>query len=117
MATRMHDERVRAAEAAMAERLRQAPEIAERTARFLGAEPAAADLEALMADDSERFDYNLGLKVPRSVLQRAEALRPKVAQDKAYRATGRVSRSAVIRMALLKGLEALEAEYGGDGAP
>ena len=51
------------------------------------------------------------LRLPADLLSRADVLRPLVAQDEELRAFGRVSRSSVLRLAVLKGLEALEAQY------
>jgi hypothetical protein len=95
--------RIRAAEEDIADILRRPPEIRERTAEYFVREGEM--------DNPETFTINLALKVGQSVLDRADALRPKIAQDAAYRATGRLSRSAVLRLALLKGLDLLEEDY------
>lgn len=50
------------------------------------------------------------LRLPAEMMARIEALIPKVAKRPEFAAHGRVSRSAVIRLVILRGLEALEAE-------
>jgi len=53
------------------------------------------------------------LRLPSDALARAEALIPALAKDPMLRAAGRgVSRSVVLRLAVLRGLDSLEAEYG-----
>lgn len=44
-------------------------------------------------------------------LRRADALVSKIAKDRSAAAVGRVTRSAVFRLALSRGLEVLEKEY------
>lgn len=51
------------------------------------------------------------LRLPSELVSRAEFLRPMIEKDPELRAWGRVSRSAVLRLAILKGLEALETQY------
>jgi hypothetical protein len=54
----------------------------------------------------------LAFRVPAEAIRRADALRPRVARDPSVAAVGRITRSAILRMALMKGLEALEVQYG-----
>jgi hypothetical protein len=103
MAQPINLDRIRTAEAEIASILQRSPGIQERTARFF-------ESEGVMSEP-EKLGVNLVLKVAPSVLERAETLQPKIAQDAPYRATGRLTRSAVLRLALLRGLEALENEY------
>ena len=62
----------------------------------------AASREALSA---------LNLRVPRAMIQRAEDLREAVTGAPEMSILPSVSRSDVLRLALLRGLEALEAQY------
>lgn len=51
------------------------------------------------------------LRLPPELLKRAERLLPMVAADPRVSLLGRVSRSTVLRMALISGLDALEKQY------
>ena len=51
------------------------------------------------------------LRIPPEITARADALIPRLQGDLTLRAMGRISRSAVFRLALLRGLEVLEAKY------
>ena len=55
-------------------------------------------------------------RLPADLLDRVDALVPRLRGNAELRAWGRVSRAAVLRLLILKGLEVLEAEYpeGGD---
>jgi hypothetical protein len=48
------------------------------------------------------------LRLPKALLQRADELVPKLRDNDEMMAMGRVSRSTVLRLAVLRGLEALE---------
>jgi hypothetical protein len=60
-------------------------------------------------------EQQVALRLPAEWLKRAAALVPKMTSDGTMQAW-RVSRSAVLRVALQKGLEALEREYQADAA-
>jgi hypothetical protein len=100
--------RVRAAEERIAARLCQQPELAARTAQFLADNPSVARMETLMVDP---FEKPTQLRLPRDLLERAEALVPVLADDPEVRALGRLTKTAVLRLAVLHGLEALEKRY------
>lgn len=51
------------------------------------------------------------IRVNKDALKRADALARKVAKDSGVAALGRVTRSTVLKLAIARGLEALEAEY------
>jgi hypothetical protein len=53
----------------------------------------------------------LSVRVSPDLLKRADRLVPKVARDKTVTAIGNVSRSTIVKLALMRGLDALEAEY------
>lgn len=56
-------------------------------------------------------DVRLSLRVPRDLVRRVEGLRPKIAKNRAVATLGKVTQSTVLKLALLRGLDALEAEY------
>ncbi len=57
-------------------------------------------------------DAMLTMRVPADLLARGDALVPKVAADTDLATTmGRVTRSAVLRLALLEGVKTLERRY------
>jgi hypothetical protein len=97
---------------AIEETLANHPEIGERTAAFLASEPSRNTVDALRDDT---LDYTLVVKVHRSLLDRAEQLRPSLSASPQFQATGRLTRSAVIRLAILKGLEVLERDVSAVG--
>lgn len=53
------------------------------------------------------------LRLPQSFVDRADALIADLAQDEESLLLGRVSRSIVLRLAVLRGLETLEAQVAG----
>ncbi len=56
-------------------------------------------------------DVRLSLRVPRDLGRRVEALRPRIAKDRSVATLGKVTQSTVLKLALLRGLDALEQEY------
>jgi hypothetical protein len=68
----------------------------------------------LMADDDDPI---VTTRVPREWLARADALAEVLTQVEEVRVFGRPSRSTVVRMALLRGLEMLEKTYGTATSP
>jgi hypothetical protein len=57
-------------------------------------------------------DAQAVVRLPNALLKRADALRAKVAKDADSVAFGgRISRSTVLRLAIVRGLEALEKDY------
>lgn len=56
----------------------------------------------------EPFEKPTQLRLPRDVLVRAEALVPILAEHPELRALGRLSKTVVLRLAVLHGLEVLE---------
>ena len=69
----------------------------------------AGDLPALLEDEGMTKDESTTLRLPEGTLARAEALVPTM-QDWPGMRAARVSRSTVVREALLRGLDALERE-------
>ena len=64
-----------------------------------------------MAKASETASVQLVLRVQANIAKRADELKPKVARDPNLSAVGRITRSTVLKLALLRGLEVLEQEY------
>lgn len=58
-------------------------------------------------------DKKLSLRVTADVLKRADALLVRIAKNPNVVPLGQVTQSTVLKLALLRGLEALEAEYAG----
>lgn len=54
----------------------------------------------------------IALRLPAELLERAEALVEDVAADPELGSLGRVTRSTVLRLAVARGLAALERRYG-----
>ena len=81
------------------------PGLEARTRGMLAGEIPCPDLEDPMAHDAA-----VNLRLPQALLDRAEALVPALEADPKLQAS-RVTRAVVIRLALAKGLEALEEEY------
>ena len=58
-------------------------------------------------------DTQVTMRLPTDLVKRADALIGKLRKVPELKTWGRVSRAAVLRLAILHGLEALEKEYGG----
>ena len=55
-------------------------------------------------------DVQLSMRVPKELIERADALIPKLSKVPELSTWGRVSRAAVLRLVMLRGLEAIEAQ-------
>lgn len=64
----------------------------------------------LMADER---DVPISARIPQDLARRIDKLKPKLEKDPAIRILGKVNRSMIVRLVLLRGVEALEAQYGG----
>ena len=53
----------------------------------------------------------VGLRVAPDILKRADKLLPKLAGDRTLATVGRITRSTVLKLALVRGLDVLEAEH------
>ncbi len=71
---------------------------------------ASQDGEA-MVKALETASVQLVLRVQANIAKRADDLKPRVARDPNLSAVGRITRSTVLKLALLRGLEVLEREY------
>lgn len=105
--------RARRARDALDALLQNNPALAERTARWARGELPGPTVEDLMGRPKQITEGQVQVRLPGDLLARAEALVPVLtAAVPDLRAWGPVSRAAVIRVALLRGLDALEAEHG-----
>jgi len=101
---------VRAALASLDATLLAHPEIRERTALFLAADPTGEELAALEVDTVKKEP--LHIKVDPATTARADALIPGLAADPVWGSVIRSSRAAVLRLAMVEGLTVLEGRYG-----
>lgn len=89
------------------------PELVDVTARGPNNRAGWADVLTTLEDYSvTRYaDKHVPVRIPEALLERAEALRPALASVPELAAMGTVSRAAVIRLAIVRGLASLEAEH------
>ena len=107
--------RIQAAEAKIAEVLTLHPEIQRRTAAWLASDPTTEGVEVLIVGTEEETGnkpsmQTLGIRLDQGTIDRADALLDFVATKPELRAMGRVSRASVLRLAMLRGLDVIEAE-------
>ena len=103
------ERRIRRNMAELADLLSNNPALAERA---MGALQGQFDCNGLEDDDMGKHDAEAMIRMPKEWLERAEALVPAVEKDPAH-VLARVTRAYILRLAILRGLEALEAEHGG----
>lgn len=70
-----------------------------------------AATEVVVMAERMRSRTPLSVRIPDDMVRRLDRLVPKVAKDPNLAAWGRSSRSAVVKLALLRGIAALEVEY------
>jgi hypothetical protein len=58
-----------------------------------------------------RAGEQISLRVPAEALRRADQLVPKLVSDQTLAAVARVTRSTVLKLALMRGLDVLEREF------
>lgn len=88
------------------------PDLAVRTDAMLAGELCCPELLGVNMAATDRHPTSLRLHP--DMLERADLLRSLMEEDPEYKAIGRgVSRALVLRVAVLRGLEALEKKYGG----
>ncbi len=100
------ERRIRSTLGRLRERLAHDPELARRTHAALTGRLAAPDLEEQTMTNEDQVT----IRLPKGFLERTEKLAKKLAADPTHSTPFRVSRAAVLRMALLRGVEALEAD-------
>ena len=107
--------RVQAVLARMDARLAANPELAARTAAML-----AGDLPAPDLDPEDRPTMTppspVNIRLPQAIIDRLDALVPQAGRAAELATMTRITRSDVLRLALLRGLAALELELV-DGEP
>lgn len=83
-----------------------------RSARYL-----SGDLDGIQQDDDDMSDDRIDtpVRVPHALIERAEALLPALTEHPELFGWRKPKKTAVIRLALVRGLEALELEHSGDG--
>lgn len=99
-------ERVKAAEGRIRKILKDHPEVAERTAAFFADEPSTEEIKGLMTD--EKYEEPIQVRLPKNVLARVDAFAERLKKDPELEIVGRITRSSVLRLAILRGLEVLE---------
>ena len=106
--------RVRALYKELTDLVDSAPSLRERTEAMLNGDLPCAELEVdIMSEKRSRgMESQISLRLPGALLERLEALVPHLVEDPSMGAWGRPTRSVLIRMAIMKGVEALEAQYG-----
>lgn len=72
---------------------------------------ATEDVAVVMKKQPSGRKPLLSVRVPPDLLKRADRLVAKLGRDARITAIGAVSRSTIINLALLRGLESLEGEY------
>lgn len=88
------------------------PDLAGRTRAMLAGELDAPGMEGRKMAGPLFHDTAVNLRLPSALLARAEALAPSLADDPLLAAAGRgAGRATVLRLALARGLDALEAEF------
>jgi hypothetical protein len=72
---------------------------------------ASEDVGGVVMADKARYGTPIAVRIPDDLAKRLDRLMPKLLKDPTLRTFGRVSRSSVVKLALLRGVVALEAEY------
>jgi len=101
------ERRIRRILAELRRRIEGNPRLAERTAAMLRGDLRAPGLEEPRMNGAEE---QVSIRVPGGTLARAEALVPVLNDAPEFRVL-RCTKSAILRLAILRGLEALEAEH------
>jgi len=101
------ERRIRTNLAKLKEMLSKDPELARRTHAALAARIPAPDLEGTTMTNEEQ----VSIRLPAGFLERVGKLARRLAKDPTHSTPFRVTRAAALRMALLRGVEALEADF------
>ncbi len=91
--------------------LKDHPEIVERTQAYFSGKLE----EGKLIEQNKKKAINL--KVDTELIEKAEALIPKLKADLELSSFGRISISSVFRLSILKGLELLEQQYKSNHEP
>lgn len=106
--------RARAAEERLDQLLREHPELRERTAAMLAGKLSCPDLKEV-APMPKATMRTIPVRLPPALIERLDALVPLAAGAAELATVGAVTRSDVLRLAVLRGLADLEAEFGEQG--
>lgn len=106
--------RARAAEERIAARVAANPALAARTSAMLAGELPCPDLEDPMPRAGQ---HPFNVRLPATIIARLDALIPAAHTAPELVTTGRITRSDVIRVALVRGLAQLEAELADAAQP
>ena len=87
------------------------PKLAERTRAVLAGELSCPELEDPKMNGA---DEQISIRVPEGTQDRAEALIPALDGEAEFRAF-RCTKSAILRLAIMRGLDLLESEHGKAG--
>ena len=68
-------------------------------------------VEGLLMAEKQKRGVPIAVRVPPEMVKRLDRLLPKVSKDRAISTFGQVTRSSVVKLALLRGIETLENEY------
>lgn len=92
--------------------LAEHPEVRERTAALFAGDPTESDLEALSTqEESMATQAPLTVRVPQALVDRIDALVPLLGDEPELATKANVTRADALRLCVLRGLEALEAEH------
>jgi hypothetical protein len=61
--------------------------------------------------ESARRGVPISVRIPADLARRLDKLLPKLAKDSAFSTLGVINKSSVVKLAILRGVEALEAQY------
>lgn len=75
------------------------------------ASAVAVVAEGVVEMPESRRGTPISVRVPPDLAKRLDRLVPRVSKDKSFSTLGIITRSSIIKLALLRGVEALEAEY------
>lgn len=70
------------------------------------------DVEEPAVKDQASVEVPTSVRLPRDIVKRLDALVPRLQRVPAIAALGTLTRSKALRLALVRGVETLEAEYG-----
>jgi len=100
------ERRIRTNLAKLKEMLAKDPELARRTHAALAGRIPAPDLEGITMTNEEQ----VSIRLQKGFLERVEKLARKLAKDPTHSMPYRATRASTLRLALLRGVEALEAD-------
>ena len=92
--------------------LAEHPEVRERTAALFAGDPTTGDLDALSTQEASMATLHpIPVRLPEALVARLDALVPLLADAPELATKANVTRADALRLCVLRGLEALEAEH------